>query len=133
MNIKRKDTVEPELGLTPLVDVVLLLLIFFLLTSSFVTPTSVPVSLPQIEGEQHGSKSGPYVVLEKGGTIKVGKTAVSREELKKKASGWSEEQSEKIPLYCDREASFGTVMEVWKLLRDQGVNVYRVQVSGKPQ
>ena len=46
MSFQRKQSDEPRIDLTPMVDVVFLLLIFFMLTASFVTPSGLPVNLP---------------------------------------------------------------------------------------
>lgn len=47
-NTQRK--VKASVELTPLIDVVFQLLIFFMLASTFVVHTSVPVELPEAEG-----------------------------------------------------------------------------------
>lgn len=46
MNLKTKHKVEAAFSMSSMTDVVFLLLIFFMLTSSFVTPSGLPVNLP---------------------------------------------------------------------------------------
>lgn len=41
---------EPELSVVPLIDVILMLLIFFMLTTTFVKPAQLAVRLPQAGG-----------------------------------------------------------------------------------
>ena len=45
--IVRRRAAQAVLDITPLIDVVFLLLIFFLLTATFVTNPSIPVNLPK--------------------------------------------------------------------------------------
>lgn len=47
MQIKPRQSEEPELNLIPLVDVVLLLLIFFMVTSTFMEEGRIKVQLPE--------------------------------------------------------------------------------------
>ena len=46
MNLRSKNRINPEFSMSSMTDIIFLLLIFFMLTSSFVTPTGLPVSLP---------------------------------------------------------------------------------------
>ncbi len=47
MKLKRKTKVTTEFSLASMTDLIFLLLIFFLLTSNFVTPSGMPVNLPK--------------------------------------------------------------------------------------
>ena len=46
MNLSSKNKVDPQFNMASMTDLIFLLLIFFMLTSSFVTPSGLPVSLP---------------------------------------------------------------------------------------
>ena len=46
MNISSKNKVDPSLNMASMTDLIFLLLVFFMLTSSFVTPSGLPVNLP---------------------------------------------------------------------------------------
>lgn len=47
MNLKPRRSEEPEINLTPLIDVVLLLVVFFMLSSTFIEEGRVRVRLPE--------------------------------------------------------------------------------------
>ena len=51
MNFKSQQKDELELNLTPLIDVVFLLLIFFMVTTTFDRETQLKIELPQASGE----------------------------------------------------------------------------------
>jgi biopolymer transport protein ExbD len=51
MNLNVRDRDEPEVNLTSLIDVVLLLLIFFMVSTSFVKQSQITIRLPQAESE----------------------------------------------------------------------------------
>ncbi len=46
MNFKSKYKVDSAFSMSSMTDIIFLLLIFFMLTASFVTPSGLPVSLP---------------------------------------------------------------------------------------
>lgn len=46
MNLQARNKVDPAFSMASMTDLIFLLLIFFMLTSSFVTPSGLPVNLP---------------------------------------------------------------------------------------
>ncbi|AKD04822.1 biopolymer transporter ExbD [Pontibacter korlensis] len=46
MNFRSKNRINAEFSMSSMTDIIFLLLIFFMLTSNFVTPSGLPVSLP---------------------------------------------------------------------------------------
>jgi len=51
MQLNRKNKVSTEFNMASMTDLVFLLLIFFMLTSNFVTPSGMPVNLPSTNKE----------------------------------------------------------------------------------
>lgn len=51
MQFRRQTSSEEEINLTPLIDVVFLLLIFFMVSTTFTKETHLKLDLPQAEGE----------------------------------------------------------------------------------
>lgn len=49
MNLNVRQKAEPEVNLTSLIDVVLLLLIFFMVSTSFVKQSKISIRLPEAE------------------------------------------------------------------------------------
>ncbi|MDZ4713908.1 MAG: biopolymer transporter ExbD [Cytophagales bacterium] len=46
MNLKNRNKIEAAFSMASMTDLIFLLLIFFMLTASFVTPSGLPVNLP---------------------------------------------------------------------------------------
>ena len=57
MKFKRRMQDEPSINLTPLIDVVFLLLIFFMVTTTFTRETRLQVNLPEAEAETLSAQS----------------------------------------------------------------------------
>jgi biopolymer transport protein ExbD len=51
MKLRRTQREEPELNLTPLIDVVFLLLIFFMVSTTFEKESEITIELPEATGE----------------------------------------------------------------------------------
>jgi len=46
MSLKSRHKVDPSFSMSSMTDIIFLLLIFFMLTSSFITPSGLPINLP---------------------------------------------------------------------------------------
>ncbi|MDX1589683.1 MAG: biopolymer transporter ExbD [Oleiphilaceae bacterium] len=55
MKFKRQRTEEVSVNLTPLIDVVFLLLIFFMIATTFTRETQLQIELPEASGEERAS------------------------------------------------------------------------------
>ncbi len=62
MNLKANNKINPLFSMSSMTDIIFLLLIFFMLTASFITPSGIPVSLPS-------SKSSTIVIQKVSVTI----------------------------------------------------------------
>jgi biopolymer transport protein ExbD len=62
MNLRPRAKEEPELNLTSLIDVVLLLLIFFMLSTTFVDEAKMKIELPQ--ASEKADRSAPRDPIE---------------------------------------------------------------------
>jgi biopolymer transport protein ExbD len=51
VNFKRQTRAAPDVNLTPLIDVVFLLLIFFMVTTTFTDEGKLTITLPEASGE----------------------------------------------------------------------------------
>ena len=62
MNLRASNKINPLFSMSSMTDIIFLLLIFFMLTASFVTPSGLPVNLPS-------SKSSKIVIQKVSVTI----------------------------------------------------------------
>ncbi|ORU90346.1 MAG: biopolymer transporter [Cycloclasticus sp. symbiont of Poecilosclerida sp. M] len=76
MNFKHKNNEDFELNLTPLIDVVFLLLIFFMVTTTFDRETQLKIELPQAAGEQKKDENVMEVSIDANGRFFVNQNEV---------------------------------------------------------
>jgi biopolymer transport protein ExbD len=82
MNLQSRSKEEPEVNLTSLIDVVLLLLVFFMVSTSFVRETEISLRLPQAQTQTEPvvqAESLEIIVTETGGYFVNGRALVNSE------------------------------------------------------
>ena len=82
MRLQSRSKEEPEVNLTSLIDVVLLLLVFFMVSTSFVKETEISLRLPQAEAQSQPvaePDSLEIVVTQTGGYLVNGRALVNNE------------------------------------------------------
>jgi biopolymer transport protein ExbD len=63
VHFKRQTKSQEDINLTPLIDVVFLLLIFFMVSTTFTKETHLKVDLPEAEGQQAAEPAEKIEVL----------------------------------------------------------------------
>ncbi len=62
MNLRPHRKEDPDLNLTPLIDVVFLLLIFFMVSTTFDREAELKIQLPEAAGEQRQEPTDPVEI-----------------------------------------------------------------------
>ena len=107
--------------MTPMIDVVFLLLIFFLLTSRFVEPHALGVELPKSTTATAQAGKPVVVVLRGDGNVLVGGRRVARSELVEAVeNALSASGRPSARLEADASASVQELVEVLDALRSAG-------------
>lgn len=77
---------RPIIGLTPLIDVVFILLIFFMLASSFVEWRAIPLEVPRAGPETTSEVPGVLVRIQRGGKVDLNGIPVAGGDLSRGVS-----------------------------------------------
>jgi len=109
----------PDVELTPLVDVLFMLIVFFVLTAVFSEP-ALPVKLPGDTGEEVPGGS-LTLSIDKNGGIFIGERELSRDQAVGEAVIHFG-KGERIVIAADREVPYGTVVSLLEELRGAGVD-----------
>lgn len=88
MNFKRQKKEELSLNLTPLIDIVFLLLIFFMVSTTFTKENHLSINLPEADGKVSESpKQMVEVLIDKDGQYSInGKSLISNKLITLKQS-----------------------------------------------
>ena len=116
MNLRPKRPDDPEINLTPLIDTVLMLLIFFMVSTTFKDDVRMEVKLPEAKGEKAKAEAPQLleVIIDREGRFYVNQEQVVDREpatLKRALSGAlaaredSEAGTKDLPLLIKADAN----------------------------
>lgn len=80
MNLRGRNKINPSFNMSSMTDIVFLLLIFFMLTSTLVTVSAIDVVLPKAGGKTE-NKTSVAVTITKGSQFYIDQTQVSAAQL----------------------------------------------------
>ena len=109
---------------SPLIDVVLLLMIFFLFGSNFVLKSGVDVSLPRSSSALPSAEDAHIVMLIPGKSSEIyfNEERIELAELGEKLDAGAE-RSQEVSLLGDEAISYGAVMNVSRFILKRGVEL----------
>ena len=121
---RRRGSQQPmsEINVTPMVDVMLVLLVIFMVAAPLLT-VGVPLELPKTKAQalQMDDEEPLTINLDGEGKVYIQKTEVDPEELVPKlAAIQAERKSDKVFLRADRSLDYGLVMQIMGALNAGG-------------
>jgi biopolymer transport protein ExbD len=123
-----KNRVSPQMNVTPLVDVVLVLLIIFMVVTPLLTKKMV-LHVPKKDKVENEPPPPPNpdapkpVVLtyDRDGTIRINAQAVTRQELSQKITRVLAPRGDQLVFFdAQNDAAYGEAVEVMDLAREGG-------------
>ena len=121
-----------EVQMVPLIDCVFLLLIFFMLTSSFLMQPGIQVNLPRVRTGAPVEVQKLEITIDDLDRIYVGKRPVSMDELEAVVADWFG-RAANLPVLIrgDEDASLGCVVRVWDICKAAGMKKLRIGTEVK--
>jgi len=121
---RRKRRAEAVIDITALVDIVFQLIIFFVLTTTFVTNPGIDVDLPRAQAQEIQHKSDELVVaMTAEGQIILHGKAIDIESLGEVFESTSKDApATLVILQADQEVAHGKVVEVMDLAKEKGLS-----------
>lgn len=122
MAFMRKRREDPKVELTPMVDVVFLLLIFFMISTTFVETPGISIKLPESSSQMAEKPPEEIkIYLSRGGEIYFDKERIELEEFRSRLSGFGERaRTMTFLLLADQEARHGRVVQLMDAAREAG-------------
>jgi biopolymer transport protein ExbD len=133
-NKNQDDEIVADINMTPLIDIMLVLLIIFMVSSSAAIESGLDVNLPEVNAVSDKTDAILVVSLSKMGEVSVQGTPTKPEDLKDKiAAGLLELKTESVILEGDGESSLSKAMEVMDLAKLAGAKNFSIAAKLKDQ
>jgi len=129
---KRKSSLLVDLS--PLIDVVFLLLIFFMVSTRFKDDHGLDLALPGSESRQQAKTENLTISVDKDQAILVGDRRIAKSDLKTRiAELLAERDSKMVVLKVDQSVSHGLVVEVMDAAKSAGAEGLTFATVAKPR
>ncbi len=125
-----EDDLISGINVTPLVDIVLVLLIIFMVTATYIVRASIDVDLPRAAhgGEAVGTLLS--VVVTKGGEVYLDGAPVDEAELVRRTrEAVAKDRDTRVVVAADRAALHGAVVRAIDLVKGAGATRFALHVE----
>ncbi|MDP5190996.1 ExbD/TolR family protein [Rheinheimera baltica] len=108
-----REAEQAEIDITPMMDIVFIMLIFFIVTTSFVKEAGIDVNKPEAAQAQKKPSATIFIAVRANGEIWMDKRQVDVERVSANIERLrAESPTDTIIVQADKEAKHGIVMEV---------------------
>ena len=128
MKLLEKPARKIGINLTPLIDVLFILIIFFTVSSTFLEQPGIELKLPEAESSQSHTAQKVIVYVDKEENVFLNDDPVELENVAEAVEALISAQTDKsVVLHADEEVSHGIIINIMDLLRKQGI--YKIIIS----
>lgn len=123
MNLRQRVSEEPEINVISMVDIVLVLLLFFMVTSSFVHQSHLSMELPKAQQATAGEPKTPITIdLSAAGQVRMNKQVVPMSDLAGQLKALAAKDPERvIVLRADKNTTQQYVIDVLDAAQEAGL------------
>lgn len=127
-----EDEIVSDINMTPLIDVMLVLLIIFMVSSSAAIESGLNVDLPEASTVNEAPPSSLVISLSKSGEIAVAGDVVTMADLKAKIiKGLAEKKTTTVVLEGDGQSSLNSAFDVMNVAKEAGAKEFALAAKLK--
>jgi biopolymer transport protein ExbD len=134
MNFRTKQTLKMGINIASLVDMLFILLLFFVVTSTFVEQPSIRLDLPSARHADTTKLEDLVVTIDKKGELFLKQTQVTAWELGEAFREAVRKRKDPILiLRADKEVNYGQVVTVMDIARGAGLKKITALTMAEPE
>ena len=128
MKLQEKPAKKIGINLTPLIDVLFILIIFFTVSSTFLEQPGIELKLPEAESSQSHTAQKVIVYVDNDENIFLNDDPVEIDKVAEAVEALISAQTDKsVVLHADEGVSHGIIIKVMDLMRKRGI--YKIVIS----
>ncbi len=126
----RTEAEEASIDMTPMLDIVFIMLIFFIVTTSFVKEAGIEVNRPKAAQATKQKNANIFIAISKSGDIWMDKRQVDVERVAANIERMLAEQpTDTVIVQADKEALHGVVVKVMDQIKAAGIDKISVAAA----
>ena len=136
MKLKTKrEGIRSNVDMTPMIDIVFQLILFFLVSTTFATLPGIKLNLPQSHTAEATSLKGITITADESGALFFNDKEVSMatlgEELLSFDTGTTKKEEFPVSLEADSEVTNGTIVKIFDVIRESGYCVINLRTTAE--
>jgi len=121
MHIREKKRKRPIINITSLIDVMFLLLIFFMVSTTFAEHPGIKLELPTASTAEPSKLESLTLAIDKTGRMFLNDVPVKDKELREKLEGAAAKTDSTLVLKADKDVPYGYVIRAMDISRQCGI------------
>ncbi len=131
----KREGIRSNVDMTPMIDIVFQLILFFLVSTTFATLPGIKLNLPQSHTAEATSMKGITITADDNGAIYFNDKEVSMsglgEELLTFDTGTLKKEEFPVSLEADSEVTNGTIVKIFDVIRESGYCVINLRTTSE--
>ena len=120
---RNREEEDAAIDMTPMLDIVFIMLIFFIVTTSFVKEAGIQVNKPEANQANKEPSANIFIAIRDTGEIGMDKRQVEVERVAANLERMLAEQpTDLVVIQADKEAEHGRVVEVMDQIKEAGID-----------
>lgn len=121
--------------MTPMIDIIFQLVIFFMISSVFNTAPGIDIELPDSQAVESLEVTQLTITINSEENVYLNKNLVPITSLKKALGEYrvNDDKTQTVVLKGDKSASYGTFVEVMGIIRDSGFDQINMITTTQPR
>lgn len=129
----RQNRINSNVDMTPMIDIVFQLIVFFLVSTTLAVVPGIKLNLPQSRTAEGTSVQGITIYAEKNGVMFFNDTEVSMDTLEEQLrlfdTGDTKKEEFPVSLQADDEVTNGTIVKIFDIIRENGYSVINLRTK----
>ncbi|HHT9124762.1 MAG TPA: ExbD/TolR family protein [Candidatus Brocadiia bacterium] len=122
MEFREKRSFKIAINIAPMVDMLFMLLIFFIVTSTFVEQPNIKLELPTAKHSEMGKTEQLTLIISREGKLYLQNEAIERKDLEMKLKDvFAQRQDKSLVLKADKLVPYGIVIDVMDAAKSVGL------------
>ena len=131
----KREGIRSNVDMTPMIDIVFQLILFFLVSTTFATLPGIKLNLPQSHTAESTSMMGITITADSNGALYFNDKEVSMTSLGKELltfdTGTTKKEEFPVSLEADSEVTNGTIVKIFDVIRESGYCVINLRTTAE--